>query len=282
MPGRRDHEGHADGEHADDARLRQHVPDVVPGRERVRLQDRADDEQQRRRRSRARTPGTRAPSPGRAPIPARAGSVTSYDLLDETGASVGATAWRSSARSVASLPSTSATISPSRMTRTRVQMPTSSSSSDETTSTPRPDAGELADDPVDLRLRRDVDAARRLVEEEHAALVEQPAREHDLLLVAAGEQPDGAVGIVRDGVQRPQLLARGLALPPDVEQHAREAAAGRRPSRSSSGSSRGRAPATSGPPGASPSPRRIAQRGLAGPQPLPSTSTSPSSSSSRP
>ena len=48
----------------------------------------------------------------------------------------GATAWRRSSRSVAFAPSTSATISPSRMTRIRVAIPTSSPSSDETT-TPR-------------------------------------------------------------------------------------------------------------------------------------------------
>ena len=45
-PGRRDHERHPDREHADDARLGEHVADVVPGRERLGLEDRADDEEQ--------------------------------------------------------------------------------------------------------------------------------------------------------------------------------------------------------------------------------------------
>ena len=44
--GRCDHEGHADREHADDARLGQHVAHVVPGRERLGLQDRPGDEEQ--------------------------------------------------------------------------------------------------------------------------------------------------------------------------------------------------------------------------------------------
>ena len=105
-----------------------------------------------------------------------------------------------------------------------MQMPTSSSSSDETTSTPRPGLREVADDPVDLGLRRDVDAARRLVEQQHAALAQQPAREHDLLLVAAREQPNDAVGVVGHGVQRPQLLARRARAPSRTsEQPAREA-----------------------------------------------------------
>ena len=103
-----------------------------------------------------------------------------------------------------------------------MQMPTSSSSSDETTSTPRPGLGEVADDPVDLGLRRDVDAARRLVEQQHAALVQQPAREHDLLLVAAREQPDDAVGVVGHGVQRPELLARARRAPSRTSSSPRE------------------------------------------------------------
>ena len=47
---------------------------------------------------------------------------------------------------------------------------------------------EVGDQPVDLGLGRDVDAARGLVEQQHAALAQQPAREHDLLLVAARQQ----------------------------------------------------------------------------------------------
>ena len=48
----------------------------------------------------------------------------------------------------------------------------------------------LADDLVDLVLGADVDALGRLVEQEHARVDRQPARQHDLLLVAAA-QPVG-------------------------------------------------------------------------------------------
>ena len=53
---------------------------------------------------------------------------------------------------------------------------------------------ELVDERVDLRLAADVDAAGRLVEEEHVDVVVQEARERDLLLVAAGELADGWSG----------------------------------------------------------------------------------------
>ena len=46
---------------------------------------------------------------------------------------------------------------------------------------------QLVDQPVDLGLGADVDAARRLVEDEQHRLPGQPARQHDLLLVAAGQ-----------------------------------------------------------------------------------------------
>ena len=48
--------------------------------------------------------------------------------------------------------------------------------------------GELEDQPVDLLLGADVDAARRLVEQQDARLGRQPFADHDLLLVAAGER----------------------------------------------------------------------------------------------
>ena len=47
--------------------------------------------------------------------------------------------------------------------------------------------GQLLDQPVDLELGADVDAAGRLVQDQDARLARQPAGEHDLLLVAAGE-----------------------------------------------------------------------------------------------
>ena len=47
--------------------------------------------------------------------------------------------------------------------------------------------GEPRDDRVDLVFRADVDAARRLVEDQHFRIGEQPFRQHHLLLVAAGK-----------------------------------------------------------------------------------------------
>ena len=47
--------------------------------------------------------------------------------------------------------------------------------------------GQLVDDRVDFVLRADVDAARRLVEDQHLRAGEQPFRQHHLLLVAAGK-----------------------------------------------------------------------------------------------
>ena len=80
--------------------------------------------------------------------------------------------------------------------------------------------GEVGDQPVDLGLGRDVDAARRLVEQQHPAVAQQPAGEHHLLLVAAREQPDDAVGVVGHGVERAQLLADLAPLGAEVEQAA--------------------------------------------------------------
>ncbi len=48
--------------------------------------------------------------------------------------------------------------------------------------------GELVDERVNLRLGADVDAARRLVEDQHGASRGEPLRQHDLLLVAARQR----------------------------------------------------------------------------------------------
>jgi hypothetical protein len=45
--------------------------------------------------------------------------------------------------------------------------------------------GQFADDAVDLELGADIDAACRLVEDQHARADLQPFGQHDLLLVAA-------------------------------------------------------------------------------------------------
>ena len=45
-----------------------------------------------------------------------------------------------------------------------------------------------AQQPVDFRLGADVDAARRLVDDQHLRPEREPLRQHDLLLVAAAER----------------------------------------------------------------------------------------------
>src|SRR5207302_5061942 len=52
---------------------------------------------------------------------------------------------------------------------------------------------QLADQLEDLLIRADVDPPRRLVEEEHTRPARERPREHDLLLIAAGERADGRV-----------------------------------------------------------------------------------------
>ena len=56
-------------------------------------------------------------------------------------------------------------------------------------------AGEGAQQPVDLALALDVDAAGRLLEEDEPRLADQRLGDRDLLLVAAGQRADG----LRDG-----------------------------------------------------------------------------------
>ena len=60
----------------------------------------------------------------------------------------------------------------------------------------RPGRGELRDDAMDLDLGADVDAARRLVEDQHPRLRGQPLAEHDLLLVPAGQRAGELVDAV--------------------------------------------------------------------------------------
>src|SRR5690349_7452731 len=87
---------------------------------------------------------------------------------------------------VASRPLNSPTKAPSFMTQMRSQMPSSSDISEEITTTPRP-ASNLVDDTVDLVFGTDVDAPGRLVQDQDLGVGHQPFRQHDLLLVAAGE-----------------------------------------------------------------------------------------------
>ena len=97
---------------------------------------------------------------------------------------------------------------PSCMTATRSETPITSSMSDEIISTATPAVGEPAHQAIDFGLGADVDAARRLVEDDDLGLHGQPLGEHDLLLVAARER----AGALRDvgarmSSSRPALLA---------------------------------------------------------------------------
>ena len=74
--------------------------------------------------------------------------------------------------------------------------------------------GEFLDERLDLGLGADVDAARRLVEDEQLGVGAQPARQQHLLLVAAGQLADlllGARGLDRQARDEPvddRALAR--------------------------------------------------------------------------
>ena len=71
---------------------------------------------------------------------------------------------------------------------------------------------------VDLGAGADVDAAGRLVEQQHLGAVDEPAGEQDLLLVAAGQGPGHAVGVGGTQLERLDLLAAHAALAALVEQ----------------------------------------------------------------
>ena len=60
-----------------------------------------------------------------------------------------------------------------------------------------PAADEATDEGVDLGAGADVDAAGRLVQQQHARAVHEPARQQDLLLIAAREGARGPVGVRR-------------------------------------------------------------------------------------
>ena len=62
-----------------------------------------------------------------------------------------------------------------------------SGSSDEIIMMALPSRGEVVEKPVDLALGADVDAARRLVEDQDVGVAREPLGDDDLLLVAAGE-----------------------------------------------------------------------------------------------
>ncbi len=95
--------------------------------------------------------------------------------------------------SLASTTSKRSRTAPSRRTTKRSQRPSSSADSDETTTIAVPLSASARIEAVDLGLRADVDADGRLVEQQHARLPPERARQHHLLLVAAAERPDRRV-----------------------------------------------------------------------------------------
>ena len=97
---------------------------------------------------------------------------------------------------------------PPRITAMRSLIPRISGISDEIITIATPALRQRPHQRVDLRLRPDVDALRRLVEDQDRRLVSQPARQRDLLLVAARERAD--VGVDRRGLDA-QLARRSRA-----------------------------------------------------------------------
>ena len=79
---------------------------------------------------------------------------------------------------------------PRLKTSARWQMRSTSSKSDEISSTASPLLQRELQQMVDLRLGADVDADGRLLENEQLDLRLHPARDHHLLLIAAGQRRD--------------------------------------------------------------------------------------------
>ena len=99
---------------------------------------------------------------------------------------------------------------PSCITMMRSLMPSTSGISDEIMITATPCPASCDDEPVDLRLGADIDAARRLVEDEDLRIGQQPAADQHLLLVAAGKVLDPLLHVRRLDPQRLAHLGRML------------------------------------------------------------------------
>ena len=87
-------------------------------------------------------------------------------------------------------PRSSPEIRPFRMTSTRSAFVISSAISEVIRTIATPSARDAAQDRVDLRLGADIDAARRLVQDEHARIGDEAAAEKDLLLIAARQRAE--------------------------------------------------------------------------------------------
>ena len=211
-----DDERHADRQDADDAGLAQDVEHVVLGQERVGLEDRARDQQHDddadERVLLQLDPAAPNGSGGEPAVLAGLGGSGHGVSSRSAELGVGDGVARAARPRSRLAPSSSATSSPSRMTRIRVHSPSSSSVSDETTRRrcrPSPARRSGGRSPA-LAPTSTPRVGSSSSSTRHCA--HQPAGEHDLLLVAARQLAREPVGIVRLGVERPQLLARGLAL----------------------------------------------------------------------
>ena len=78
--------------------------------------------------------------------------------------------------------------------------------------------GQATDEPVEFGLGADVEAAARLVEQQHAAAVEQPFRQHDLLLIAARQRSSRALQIRVFGRQAAKYRLGAALFGPVAEQ----------------------------------------------------------------
>ena len=117
--------------------------------------------------------------------------------------------------------------------------------------TARPSAARSRIEPVDLGLGADVDAAGRLVEQQDAAVAQQPAGQHDLLLVAAGQLGDQPLGVVGRVCEEPRGASGGSArsAAPVEERPGAGTGAGRRRSRCAPAPSPARGPGSCAPRG---------------------------------
>ena len=102
----------------------------------------------------------------------------------------------------------SCTTSPSLMTSTRSARPEDLLHLAGDHDDRDPAFGQRPDQRVDLAAGADVDAAGRLVEQQHPAVAHQPPGQHDLLLVAAGQRAH-RTGDAGAGVRREPSSARG-------------------------------------------------------------------------
>ena len=175
------HERLADREHADDRRVEQQVAQRV-GLDEALFEDavpraaaQRDDEPSSRTRRTLRT--------WRARDAPAAGAAASAALTRPPPAGRGA----HDALLVASARLSSCTSRP-RASRARGRPCRAPRAARWRSSARRARGGELADQPVHLGLRADVDAARRLVDDEQLRVGRQPLGEHDLLLVAARQR----------------------------------------------------------------------------------------------